>query len=69
MRKELTQQAASGMTVNEKLFATGLVDSFDQAVAGENRMDLQNILKQIYVHSDDADMIINQVLRPSGGTA
>jgi hypothetical protein len=69
MNEKLTEQAAGGMTVNERLFAAGLMDSFDQAVACKDRMELQNILKQVFVAPKDADVIINQVLRPEGGPA
>jgi hypothetical protein len=69
MNEKLTEQAASGMTVNERLWAAGLVDSFDRAVARKDRAELQNILKQVYVPSRDAEVIINQALEPQGGAA
>jgi hypothetical protein len=69
MNEKLTEQAAGGMTVNERLWAAGLMDSFDQAVARRDRVELQNILKQVYVPSRDAEVIINQVLEPQRGPA
>jgi hypothetical protein len=69
MNEKLTEQAAGGMTVNERLWAAGLMESFDQAVARKDRVELQNILKQVYVPSRDAEVIINQVLEPQGGPA
>ncbi len=69
MNEKLTEQAASGMTVNERLWAAGLMDSLDRAVARKDRAELQNILKQVYVPSRDAEVIINQALEPQGGAA
>ena len=69
MNEKLTEQAAGGMTVNGRLWAAGLMESFDQAVARKDRVELQNILKQVYVPSRDAEVIINQVLEPQGGPA
>jgi hypothetical protein len=69
MSEKLTEQAARGMTVNERLFAAELMDAFYQAVARRDRTELQCILKQIYVSLEDADVIIDRVLQAPRGTA
>ncbi|WP_308814978.1 hypothetical protein [Sphingomonas sp. GV3] len=43
-----------GMTVNERLFSTGLLDSFDVAVEARNRDTLITILSEVAVVDPEA---------------
>jgi hypothetical protein len=50
----------SGMTVNERLFASGLIDDFDRAASARNREEMIAILKRVDVDNPEwtADSII-----------
>jgi hypothetical protein len=43
----------AGMTVNERLFAAGLLDAFDQAVLRRDREALVDILNRVDVPGPD----------------
>jgi hypothetical protein len=51
----------AGMTLNERLYARGLFDRFDQAMAGRNRDALRTILIEVEVQDIDgtADQLLN----------
>jgi hypothetical protein len=40
MKRQLSKDEANGMRANERLFASGLVDDFDEAVAQGNVSEL-----------------------------
>ena len=52
-----------GMTVNERLFACGLIDKWDDAVRRKNRQDMIAILKDASLSelqaSETADAVLN----------
>lgn len=45
------------MTVNERLFATGLINEFDK-VKKKDRVRAKEILQQVYVDSKSIDQIL-----------
>jgi hypothetical protein len=49
MKRQLSEDEASGMTVNERLFVSGLLDDFDEAVAQRNVPQLEHILRCVYL--------------------
>jgi len=63
MKKQLTEDEAKGMTVNERLFAADLFDDFDKAVAERNITALERILGSLYLGSENVKAIIKQVLK------
>ena len=63
MNKQLTEEEARGMTVNERLFAADLFDDFDKAVAERNIPELERILGSLYLGSENVQAIIEQVLK------
>ena len=63
MKKELSEKEASGMTVNERLFAADLIDDFDDAVAQNDKPKLKSILEKIYLSPENIQTIIMQLLK------
>ena len=52
----------SGMTTNERLYASGLVDQFDLAAKSRNRDTMIHILLQVNIPAADAASIANKIL-------
>ena len=52
-----------GMTVNERLYASGLIDEFDQAVKEKNSQRVIGILKKIDLANEET---INPILKQLG---
>jgi hypothetical protein len=48
----------SGMTVNERLFAAGLIEAFDAAIACQNRTKIVQILDGVGLTRDDVEKIV-----------
>ncbi len=58
----------SGMTVNERLFATGLLSEFDDAVARRDLIDVRRILE--FVRMDEISLEkITENIKTSGSAA
>ncbi len=51
----------SGMTVNERLYVTKLLDSFDLAVKERSREKLLSILKLIDINEEQANSTIDLI--------
>jgi len=62
MRKQLTKKEAPGMTVNERLYVSGLLDDFDKAVTQANKSELKSILEKVHLDSENIEIIIKQEL-------
>ena len=52
----------AGMTVNERLYASGLIDEFDEAVKKRDVNMVTSILKKVEL----TDLSINPILREVG---
>lgn len=50
------------MTVNERLFAAGLVERWDEAIDGCQREDAITLLKQVEMSADGAAATVDAVL-------
>ena len=50
-----------GMTTNERLFATGLLDRFDKAVAQRDRDAIIAILEQVKVDTPSLERTLEQL--------
>lgn len=48
----------SGMTVNERLYVSGMLDKFDKAVAEKDATTVQNILEQLEVDPSSIQKIL-----------
>jgi hypothetical protein len=62
--KSLDRDQASGMTVNERLFAAGLLGAFDAAVKAHDVARLRGLLSQVYLSHDEIEPILDEVLAP-----
>ena len=58
-RNEYERFALGGMTVNERLYALGILDEYDRAVTEGNIEALENILRQARVDDDSIRKIID----------
>ena len=58
--------AVSGMTMNERLEALGLLADFDAAALEGNRRTLRSILEKAHLSADDIDRILQDVDRHRG---
>ena len=67
MKRNLSENEASGMTVNERLFLSGQMDDFDEAVARRNVPELERILRSVYLQPDGIRAVIDQVLGSTDG--
>ncbi|MDQ3820624.1 MAG: hypothetical protein M3362_23475 [Acidobacteriota bacterium] len=68
MKRELSEDEAGGMTVNERLFLSGQMDDFDMAVARRDVPELERILRSVYLSPENIRAIIKHVLSSSNGT-
>ncbi len=50
-----------GMTVNERLYTSGLMDEFDKAVQKKSTEEVRNILKQVDLNEESIKPIIVQL--------
>ncbi len=55
-------EAAAAMTVNERLFAAGLLDDFDDAAAARDRAGLRSLLAAVHVPDPDIEAIVRVAL-------
>jgi hypothetical protein len=69
MKNRLTEDEASGMTLNERLSACDLFDDFDKAVAHRDVAELERILDSVYLPPESIQAVIKQVLGSSKGPA
>jgi hypothetical protein len=51
----------SGMTLNEMLFQSGLLESFDDAIRKKDRATLLGILKKVNIDSENGGKIIQTI--------
>ena len=52
------QQIVGGMTVNERLFALGMLDEFDRLSAAQDWDSLRSLLRQVYLTPDNIEQIV-----------
>jgi hypothetical protein len=64
--RRLSEYEASGMTVNERLFVSGLMDAFDRATANGNRAEMAEILGQVYLTPGSITKIVDTCLARRG---
>lgn len=63
MKKDFNEKEMSGMTVNERLFLSGLLKDFDEAVEQKNELKLKSILEKIYLSQENIQIIIERELK------
>jgi hypothetical protein len=69
VKEPLTKAEANAMTVNERLFVSGLIGDFDEAVARRDIPKLERILASVYLEPENIQAVISQVLALSNGAA
>jgi hypothetical protein len=69
VKEPLTKAEANAMTVNERLFVSGLLGDFDEAVAQRDIAELERILRSVYLEPENIQAVISQALSPSNGAA
>lgn len=57
---EYSRQALGAMTVNERLFATGLLDDFDAASKLRDSSVMRDILRRIYLDDSTIEAILRR---------
>jgi hypothetical protein len=60
-RREYEQFLVRGMTVNERLHALSLLESYDQAVASNDLKEVERILKAVHVDDDSITSIVASI--------
>jgi hypothetical protein len=63
MRKQITEKQASGMTLNERLYLTGLLGDFDKARNEGDVAKLRSILRKVYIPTEKIDPLIEGLFR------
>ena len=58
----LTPEEARGMTVNERLFAAGVIEEFDAAISRGDEEALRRILATLFLGESNVEAIVRQVL-------
>jgi hypothetical protein len=58
----LSADEAAGMTVNERLFAAGLLEAFDLAIKTRDETKLRHLLASVYLTKSDIDRIVQAQL-------
>jgi hypothetical protein len=51
----------SGMTVNERLYVSGLMEKFDNAVKGKDINEIVSILKSVDLTNESIDPVLKQL--------
>ncbi len=59
------KEQLQGMTTNERLYETGLIGSFDDALAKNDREEITSILKSVFIDDSSIQLILNG-LPPKG---
>jgi hypothetical protein len=62
MRKQLTKEEICGMTVNERLYLSGLLDDFEKAAKRRDEAELKSILEKVHLNSESIKAIIENEL-------
>jgi len=63
---ELSRDESTGMTVNERLYAAGLLQAFDSAKARRDETELRRILASVFLTESDISAIVRRQLSRSG---
>ena len=63
MERQIEQDDFAGMTVNERLFVAGLMDSFDKAIAENNKEEVILILKKVNLNSETIEANLKSIFK------
>lgn len=62
MESELTEKRAAGMTVNERLWVSGLVSEFDKAIEDKNEKEFREICRRVFLSEENITVLVNKYL-------
>jgi hypothetical protein len=65
LRDENSDGVYSGMTVNERLFAAGLLNEFDAAIRDGNRSEMIELLGRVELGDEAADIVDKIMAHPT----
>jgi hypothetical protein len=57
----LSRFDAEGMTTNERLFVSGLMDEFDEAVSRGDKVTVRKILERVYIDEESISLILKSL--------
>ena len=57
----ITQEKLMGMTTNERLFETGLISAYDQAVKVRDINKIRSILSSVFVDHESIELIVGEL--------
>ena len=60
---ELTEEEASGMTVNERLWVAGLLDDFDKAISQSDEEKFRSICERVFLSSENIKVLIDKYFK------
>lgn len=60
MEIELTQKQAVGMTVNERLWVSGLMSEFDKGIEEKNEIGFREICRRIFLCEENIAVLVNK---------
>lgn len=63
MKKQTEHNDFAGMTVNERIFAAGLMDLFDNAIAENNKEEVILILKKVNLNSEIIEANLKSIFK------
>jgi hypothetical protein len=63
MERLIEQDNFAGMTINERLFVAGLMDSFDKAVTENDREGVISILKKVNLNSETIEANLRSIFK------
>jgi hypothetical protein len=58
LTNQLTAKSAAGMTDNERLFVSGLIEDFDSAINRKDKKALTKILNKDYLADESINAIV-----------
>jgi hypothetical protein len=59
----MEKQSYAGMTINERLFVSGLLDEFEKAVKENNRQLATDILAQLSIGEENIKTVIDSLIK------
>jgi hypothetical protein len=57
---DLTPNEAGGMTVNERLWAAGLLDVFDEAIERKNETRFREICQRVFLGPENIQALVDK---------
>ena len=59
----LTREEAAGMTVNERLWAAGLSEDYEDAIKSNDEEKFRGICDQLFLGSENVQVLVNKYFK------